>query len=301
MNHSVVVTGASTGIGYALCKLLCAYGYRVFGSVRRAEDAERLTVELGSNFRPLHFDVTNADAVHAAAEEVRAELGGWRLGALVNNAGIAVAGPLLDLPPDQLRHQLDVNLVGVTIVTQAFAPLLGTDSSLSGPPGRILNISSVGGRVAFPFMAPYHASKFGLEGLSESLRGELLPFGIDLVVVAPGGVRTPIWDKAEAVDVGPWQGTLYEEPLRRIRAEMIRNGRGGLTPEQIARSIHAILTARRPRLRYSLAKSWLEATVMERMPTRWFDRLVARQLGLRKPDPRSHIEAEDEEDRFNRR
>lgn len=284
MTRAAVVTGVSTGIGRAIAEALVGAGWQVFGSVRRAEDAARVAEALGAGFTPLLFDVTDVAAVRLAAAEVRQALGGRRLGALVNNAGIAVAGPLLDVAPQDLRRQLDVNLAGPAIVAQAFAPLLGTDSALDGPPGRIVNISSVGGRVAFPFMAPYHASKFGLEGLSESLRRELLLFGIDVVVVAPGGVRTPIWDKAEAVDVTPWNGTAYEEPLAKIRTIMMENGRTGLAPEVVGRTVLHALTVKRPRLRYALAKSRLEAVVMALIPKRWFDRLVARELGLRRGD-----------------
>ena len=178
--RSVVVTGTSTGIGRGIAKVLTARGFRVFGGVRKKTDAERLSAELGSRFVPLLFDVTDEAAVHTAAAEVRAALGGEMLAGLVNNAGIAVAGPLLKLPIDKFRWQIDVNLVGAVIVIQAFAPLLGIDRQLKGKPGRIVNISSVGGRVATPFLAPYHASKFGVEGLSESLRRELLCYEIDL-------------------------------------------------------------------------------------------------------------------------
>ena len=194
--HSVVVTGSSTGIGWGTAKVLIAHGFRVFGSVRKTADAERLAAEFGDRFVPLLFDVTDQAAVKAAAAQVRAALAGEKLAGLVNNAGVAVAGPLLELPIEEFRHQIDVNLTGVVIATQAFTPLVGTDRTLKGDPGRIVNISSVGGKNAVPFLAPYAASKFALEGLSESLRRELLPFGIDVIIVAPCAVATPIWNKA---------------------------------------------------------------------------------------------------------
>ncbi|HVE05113.1 MAG TPA: SDR family NAD(P)-dependent oxidoreductase, partial [Rhizomicrobium sp.] len=183
---SVVVTGSSTGIGWGIAKVLIAKGFRVFGSVRKAEDGERLRKEFGANFVPLYFDVTDAAAVAKGADQVAGALGGEMLFGLVNNAGIAVAGPLLYLKIDEFRHQIDVNLTGQLIVTQAFAPLLGADRSRKGEPGRIVMISSVGGKNASPFVGPYSASKFGLEGLSESLRRELMLFGIDVIIVAPG-------------------------------------------------------------------------------------------------------------------
>jgi NAD(P)-dependent dehydrogenase (short-subunit alcohol dehydrogenase family) len=209
--RSVVVTGTSTGIGWGTAKVLIARGFRVFGSVRKKADAERLAAEFGPAFVPLVFDVTDEDAVGLAAGRVGDALAGEKLFGLVNNAGIAVAGPLLELSLGDFRRQIDTNLIGVVIATKAFAPLLGTDRTLKGPPGRIVNISSVGGKNAVPFLSPYAASKFALEGLSEGLRRELLPFGIDVIVVAPGAVATPIWAKAEQVDITPYLDT----PMRR--------------------------------------------------------------------------------------
>jgi NAD(P)-dependent dehydrogenase (short-subunit alcohol dehydrogenase family) len=211
--RSVVVTGTSTGIGWGTAKVLIARGFRVFGSVRKKVDAERLAAEFGPAFVPLVFDVTDEDAVGLAAARVGDVLAGEKLFGLVNNAGIAVAGPLLELPLGDFRQQIDTNLIGVVIATKAFGPLLGTDRTLKGPPGRIVNISSVGGKNAMPFLAPYAASKFALEGLSEGLRRELLAFGIDVIVVAPGAVATPIWAKAEQVDVTPYLDTPYGAAL----------------------------------------------------------------------------------------
>lgn len=152
--RSVVITGTSTGIGWGTAKVLIANGFRVFGSVRKTSDAERLTAEFGDRFVPLLFDVTDEAAVKAAAADVRTALAGEKLAGLVNNAGVAVAGPLLELPIEEFPHQIEVNLVGVVIATKAFAPLVGTDPQLKGKPGRIINISSVGGRNAVPSSPP---------------------------------------------------------------------------------------------------------------------------------------------------
>ena len=210
---SVVVTGASTGIGWGCVKILIAGGLRVFGSVRKAADAERLRKEFGANFTPLIFDVTDAAAVAAGAQHVDTALAGETLFGLVNNAGIAVPGPLLLVPIEDFKHQIEVNLIGQLIVTQAFAPLLGTDRGRTGAPGRIVMISSVGGKNAMPFLGPYSASKFALEGLSESLRRELMLFGVDVIVVAPGAIATPIWEKADTVDIAPLADTPYAPAL----------------------------------------------------------------------------------------
>jgi len=213
--RSVVITGVSTGIGHAAAKVLIDRGFRVFGSVRRAEDADRLTEEFGDAFAPLIFDVTDDAAIAEAAACVRGALAGETLAGLVNNAGIAVSGPLTELPVADYRRQLEVNLVGPFMVTQAFAPLLGTDSSLSGARGRIVNISSVAGLRAMPFLGPYAASKFGLEGYSEALRREMLLYGIDVIVIGPGPVQTAIWDKAEEVDVSAYAASPYAPILER--------------------------------------------------------------------------------------
>ena len=175
--QSVVVTGVSTGIGWGCVKVLVASGFRVFGSVRKQADAERLTKEFGANFTPLIFDVTDEAAVAAGAKQVEAALAGETLSGLVNNAGVAVPGPLLNLKIEDFERQIAINLAGPLIVTQAFAPLLGVDRSRKGAPGRIVMISSVGGKNAWPFNGAYSASKFGLEGMSESLRRELMIFG----------------------------------------------------------------------------------------------------------------------------
>src|SRR5271170_3060003 len=184
--QSVVITGASTGIGWATAKLLLDKGFRVFGSIRKQADADRLKSEFGSNFIPLLFDVTDEAAVLAAAREVRAALSGETLAGLVNNAGIAVAGPVLELSADDFRRQMEVNVIGPVIATQAFGPLLGSDPSLKGAKGRIVMMSSVAGKTGNPLTPAYSASKHAIEGLSESLRRELMLFGIDVIIVAPG-------------------------------------------------------------------------------------------------------------------
>jgi len=277
---SVVITGASTGIGLAAAKVLAARGFHVFGSVRKAADGERVAAEVGERFTPLVFDVTDEVAVQAGARTVEAALGGATLAGLVNNAGIAVAGPLLHLPTDEFRKQLEVNLTGVVIATQAFAPLLGARSPAPKDPGRIVNISSVGGKTANPFMAPYNVSKFGLEGMSEALRRELLPFGVDVIVVAPGAVATPIWDKADESDTSRYANTVYAPALDRLRAYMLQLGRSGLPPERIGEVIHEALTAPRPKVRYVVSPDTFQLFMSEHLPKRTLDRIVGKRLGL---------------------
>ena len=279
---TVVVTGASTGIGHGCVKVLIGQGFRVFGSVRKQADADRLQAEFGANFTPLIFDVTDQGAIRRGAEVVEKALGGETLFGLVNNAGIAVAGPLLYLGLDELRNQLEVNLISQLGVTQVFAPLLGVDTSRKGKPGRIVMMSSIGGKNAFPFMGPYSASKFGLEGLSESLRRELMLFGIDVVMIRPGAVATPIWDKADEVDVSQFANTPYLEPLKKIKDYMIARGHKGYPPERIGRAVLKALTAARPKTAYTENPDKAQSVMVRILPKRVLDSAVASQLGLRK-------------------
>jgi NAD(P)-dependent dehydrogenase (short-subunit alcohol dehydrogenase family) len=279
--RSVVVTGVSTGIGWGTARVLIRNGLHVFGSVRKQAVADRLAQEFGSAFTPLLFDITDEPAIQAAALLVRERLGGATLFGLVNNAGIATAGPLLHQPIEEFRHQIEVNLVGQLIVTRAFLPLLGTDRVLKGQPGRIVNVSSVGGKVAAPFIGAYAASKHGLEGLSESLRRELLIYGIDVIIVGPGAVATPIWDKAAQIDTAAYTHTEYADILRRFGEYFVQEGRKGFPPERIGATIFTALTAHSPRVRYAVVPQPFRNWIVPRLlPRRLVDVVLARSLGL---------------------
>ena len=280
---SAVITGASTGIGFATAKLLLDRGFRVFGSVRKPTDADRLKAEFGANFTPLLFDVTDEAAVLAAAREVRAALKGETLTGLVNNAGIAVAGPVLELSADQLRRQMDVNVIGPIIATQAFGPLLGSDPALKGPKGRIVMISSVAGKNGNPLTAAYSASKHAIEGLSESLRREMMLFGIDVIIVAPGAVKTPIWGKADEVDISAYRNSPFFPALERIRKFMLHLGEIGLPAEKIAETIADALTSARPKVRYQITPDPMRHLVTGLLPKRMVDKIIAKRLGLMPP------------------
>ncbi|MEP2828906.1 SDR family oxidoreductase [Parvibaculum sp.] len=281
---SVVVTGVSTGIGHAAARVLADKGFHVFGSVRKEADAERLKKELGGKFTPLIFDVTDEAAVRRGAETVRAALKGETLAGLVNNAGIAVSGPLIEVDPDDFRKQMDVNVTGPFLVTQAFAPLLGADSTLKGTPGRIVNISSVGGIRAMPFIGPYAASKFAIEGFSEALRRELMLFEIPVIVIGPGPVKTAIWDKAEEIDIARYSNSPYLPILEKFQKVFIQQGREGYPAERLGRLIHKALTVPNPKIRYSAVKGRLaEKLMMALAPKTMLDKMIANMLGLKKP------------------
>ena len=284
--NSVVVTGASTGIGRAICDALIAEGWRVFGSVRKDADAAALRGALGQNFTPLIFDVTDADAIARGAETVRAALNGRTLNGLVNNAGIAVAGPLRYLPLDDLEHQLNVNLFGVLRTTQAFLPMLGADKAFKGAPGRIINMSSVAGKIASPIMGPYSMSKHALEALSDSLRRELMMHGIDVVVIAPGAIKTPIWDKADDIDAEQYKGTEYYEVLVGMREKYKNLGESGLPPEDVGALARDILAGKTTKTRFALLKDkFLMWTLPRMMPTRTVDRIITQRFGFPKTAP----------------
>ena len=271
---TVLVTGASSGIGEATALHLKELGFDPVGAVRKDEDAERLAAQ---GLRTVKLDVTDSPSIAAA----RAELGDAPLAGLVNNAGVAVASPLEFLPLDQLRHQLEINVVGQVAVTQQFLP------ALRAARGRIVNVSSIGGRVALPLVSPYNASKFGLEGLSDSLRRELRPLGVDVILIEPGGVKTPIWNKSQELaddmleDMPPEAERLYGKTIAAVRAGTQRIAREtGAEPSAVAEAIGQALTASRPRTRYLVGRDAKMRAVMSRvLPDRVMDRMIGRALG----------------------
>lgn len=276
-----MVTGASTGIGWATVSVLVGEGVHVFGSVRTRDDEHRLVAAFGDQVTPLVFDVTDPRAIVRAAARVREALRGRRLYGLVNNAGIAVPGPLLHLSPDEIRHQLEVNVVGQIMVVQAFAPLLGVDPALTGKPGRIVNVSSISGKMARPFVGIYAASKHALEAVSESLRRELMPYGIDVIVVGPGAVVTPIWDKGRAAASGRFDDTDYASACRAFQDFAQKMGQTGLPAERIGAVIWKALSTARPRVRYAVVgRPVMDWFLPRLLPARMADRIIAKRLGL---------------------
>ena len=282
----VVITGVSTGIGYASVTVLLRRGFRVFGSVRTSEDAGRLQREFGHLFVPLLFDVTDESAVRAEAARVSQMLGTDTLDGLVNNAGIEVAGPLAHLTTDQFRYQLEVNLLGPFVVTKAFLPLLGTDPARKGNPGRIVNISSTSARIAGPFSGAYAASKFGLEGYSESLRRELILFGIDVVIIRPGAIVTPIWQKSNTGLTERFGETPFREALARFEQYAAKEGATGFSAAVIGNTVFDALTTKHPKVRYAVVPNRLTNWIIPQLiPMRTLDKLVARFMGIKRKSP----------------
>jgi NAD(P)-dependent dehydrogenase (short-subunit alcohol dehydrogenase family) len=279
--RAVVVTGASTGIGEACVRLLIEKGFLVFGSVRAAHDAERLKTQFGENYEPLLFDLTDGEAVARAADKVAERLHGRTLAGLVNNAGMAVPGPMLHVPIEELRHQLEVNVIGQMRVTQAFAPLLGARAPQGGPPGRMVNMSSVLGRMVGPLLGPYSASKFALEAMSDALRRELAVYGVAVIVIEPGMIATPIWDKAESAAFNAFDKTIYGPAARRVQTWAVAQGRAAVGPEIVADAVYRALTASRPPLRMLvLGSSAMVYYAQLFVPPRVMDWLMARRFGF---------------------
>jgi NAD(P)-dependent dehydrogenase (short-subunit alcohol dehydrogenase family) len=283
LDRAVVVTGASTGIGRAAVAKAVREGAHVFASVRKEADAEGLRAEFGEAVTPLLFDVADEAAVRAGAAQVAAALGNRKLFGLLNNAGIAVAGPLLHLDTDELRRQFEINFFGVHNVTRAFADLLGADKSRTGNPGRIVMISSVGGENGSPFVGPYSASKFAMEGYSQSLRRELMLYGIDVIVIGPGAIATPIWDKAGESDLTRFSNTDYAPMLKGVENYMLAQGRAGLPASDVGDLVWRCFTDPKPKTRYRILRNeFMDVTLPRWLGPRTVDNVIAKRLGFPK-------------------
>jgi NAD(P)-dependent dehydrogenase (short-subunit alcohol dehydrogenase family) len=277
---AVVITGASTGIGRATALHLASLGFEVFAGVRRTGDGESLDSEAGEKLSPLILDVTEADSIEAAARTVADAVGDAGLGGLVNNAGVAQPAPLEIMPLNALREQLEVNVVGQVAVTQAFLPLLRRAR------GRVVNISSVGGRVASPALGAYAASKFAIEALSDSLRMELRPWGIHVSVIEPGAIRTEMWRRGtETGDsmlerIPAERRRLYDGLLTAVRGFSERAQKRAIPPQRVAQRVEHALTARRPRTRYVVGTdARVRVALAALLPDRANDALIRRVLG----------------------
>ena len=278
--RSALITGCSTGIGRATALRLDERGWRVFAGVRKQEDADSLAAAGSERLVPLIVDVADAASIELAGERVTAAAPGG-LDGLVNNAGVAYSGPLEFVPLDDFRKQLEVNLIGHLAVTQAVLPALRLAR------GRIVNITSIGGIVATPFFGPYNASKFALEALSDCLRVELRPWGIETIAIEPGSVATEIWerggDTAREMQerMPPEAAELYGEAMQAMARVSAETGERGIPPEEAAAAIERALTAKRPKARYLVGRdARTMAGASRALPAKVYDRLVRRTLKL---------------------
>ena len=272
-----LVTGVSTGIGYESLKALIDKEYHVYGSIRKQTDADRLRREFPKGFTPLIFDVTDQEAVDRAVAKVTSDIGDKGLSCLVNNSGIAIGGPLQHQPLEDFENQFQVNVIGLMRVTQAYLPLLGARENHPIEPGRIINISSVAGKFAQPFVGAYVSTKHAVEGLSHSLRRELLIYGIKVVIVGPGAVKTPIWDKG--INMEPYSDTAYGKILKRFAHVAKKGGAEGLEASYLGGKIADIAEKKNPKLRYAFVpNSFTNWTIPRLLPDSWVDRFVKKQL-----------------------
>jgi NAD(P)-dependent dehydrogenase (short-subunit alcohol dehydrogenase family) len=254
-------------------------GWRVFAGVRSGEDAEALRQAGSERLVPLMLDVTDSEQIAAAAERIGGEVGGTGLEGLVNNAGIAIGGAIEALSIDRLRHQLEVNVIGQVAVTQALLPMI------RAVPGRVVFVGSINGRMSTPFLSPYAASKHAIEAIGDSLRGEMRPFGVEVSIVEPGAIATPIWEKSGETTrevkaaMSEEQLQLYGKAIDGFVAAAQRGGARGASAERVAGAVSHALTARRPRTRYLVgADAHLQALLRWLVPDRVGDRLIARAI-----------------------
>lgn len=279
--RNVLITGASTGIGEACALRLDKAGWRVFAGVRKEADGQRLKQGASDRLTPITLDVTNQQQIDAAAQTVGAAVGDGGLHGLVNNAGISINGPLEFLTPDDIRKQLEVNVVGQVAMVQAFLPLIRKAH------GRIVNIGSIGGKMATPFLGPYTASKHAMEAISDSLRQELRPWGLHVALIEPGSIKTEIWQKGlrEADDFqqnAPEEAMrLYGKAFNALKDAARKFEDAGIPADRVARSVEHALTSGRPRTRYIVGfDATVQRIIKSVVPDRLRDRLVASQLKL---------------------
>ena len=278
---SVVITGASTGIGAACVLALDRLNFRVFAGVRKRTDGEALQAQASAKLTPIQLDVTNSNEITAALNTVAGQVGDAGLTGLVNNAGIGVVGPLEIVSLDELRRQFEVNVIGLIAVTQALLPLLRKAR------GRVVNMSSIAGRAAMPYMGPYAASKHALEALSDALRLELQHTGVRVSVIQPGAIATPIWHKTRK-EVDGWESTwsdeskaLYLDGLNRVKHIAARSEEGAAPTSLVADAVIHALTSPNPKTRYLVGRdAKLRALITALLPDSLQDRLLTKVLKL---------------------
>lgn len=278
---AVLVTGASTGIGRATALHLAEQGYRVFAGVRKQADADSISAEASGELTPVTIDVTKQKSIDEAQKTVAEAVGDEGLAGLVNNAGIGTGGPIEFMPLEDFKKVIDVNLIGQVAVTQAFLPLIRKAT------GRVVFITSIGGKIATPYLSPYSASKFGLEAVTDCLRRELHPWGIHVIAIEPGSIATPIWGKArEDVDqmrkgLPPEVERLYGAKIERMDEVTRETAERGIPPIEVGKVIRRALEARRPKTRYIVGRdAKIMRTVERAIPDRAFDGLMRSQMKL---------------------
>ena len=280
--RSVLVTGVSSGIGKAIAEELLNNDFFVIGSVRKKEDAKYFEDNYSKNFKKVMFDVTKKKEIETAKKEVKKILSENKsyLCSIVNNSGIALGGPVRYLDVDIFRKQFEVNFFGLIEVTKCFLDLL-IENNKYEMKNKIINIGSISGKRAYPFVAPYTSSKHALEGFSDALRRELLIHNLDVVLIQPGPIKSAIWEKAPSIEDNPFLKTEYEIPLRKFFKGYIQMGMNGLNPQIIGQRVFKILMTNKPKTRYVITPQKIKNYLMPGfLPDRWVDKLTGKMLGL---------------------
>ena len=287
--RTVLITGVSTGIGKSIAIKLLENNFYVIGSVRKVEDAKELEVLFKDKFKSIILDVTDKDAIYNSVITVKEflEQNKSYLCSIINNAGIGIGGPLRYLDIEIYKKQFDVNFFGLINVTKAFLDLL-IESNNYPLKNKIINIGSISGKRSYPFVGPYTASKFALEGLTDSLRRELLIHDVDVVLIEPGPIKTPIWSKIPDIEDNPFIKTEYEIPLRKLSKGYIEMGKKGFHPDVIGDKIVYILQTNKPKTRYVITPNKLmNYFIPGFLPDRWVDKMIGKLLGLTKKSPKN--------------
>ena len=280
--RTVLITGVSTGIGKSIAEILINNKFLVIGSVRKEEDANYLKEKYPDKFDYVIFDVTNKEAIENSRKKVESIINknNSYLTCVINNAGIALGGPLRYLDVDIYKKQFEVNYFGLINVTKTFLDLL-IDSNKYPLKNKIINIGSISGKRSYPFVGPYTSSKFALEGLTDSLRRELLIHDIDVVLVEPGPIKTEIWNKAPDIENNPFVNTEYGNSLRKFNNMYIKMGKYGLHPDLVGNLVLKVLLTNKPKTRYVITPAKLKNYIIPGfLPDRWVDHLVGKMLGL---------------------
>ena len=279
LNKSILITGCSTGIGAALVLEYLKQGFIVFGSIRDKKMEPLLKKKYGNNFIPLVFDVTNYSQISKAYKKVKLTLKGANLGILINNAGIAQLGPVEHISSEEFDLHLRTMVLGAFNCVQIFLPLLGTQNRLT--PGKVINISSGGGSIGQPFMASYCSSKHALEGFSESLRRELLIYGIKVIIIAPRAFKTAIWEKSN-VDkrASDFRKTVYSQAFSKFTGFIKDASKEGQDVEVLARKIYKISTLTKPKVKYSMGPSGLQFFLIRTLPKKLIDKILGKYFLL---------------------
>ena len=280
--RSVLVTGVSTGIGRSIAEELLKSDFIVIGSVRNKEDAKYLEEHYSDNFCSVVFDVTKKDEIDKAKIEVEKILEQKKsyLSCIINNAGIAIGGPVRYLTVDNFRKQFEVNFFGLIEVSKTFLDLL-IDSNKYKMKNKIINIGSISGKRSYPFVGPYTSSKFALEGFTDAFRRELLMHDIDVILIEPGPIRTPIWEKTPDIDNNPFIGTEFEKPLRKFTKGYLAIGQKGFPPKVIGDKVVEIMNTNHPKTRYVITPNKIKNYLMPGfLPDRIVDRMIGKMLGI---------------------